>query len=397
MKAYKFEIQPNNEQKELLEKHFGACRFVYNFGLTKKIETYQKEKKTINCFALMKDLTEMKKQEDKQWLNEINSQALQQSLRNLDNAFTSFFRGNGGFPKLKSKKKSRASFQCPQGVKIDFDKWLLKLPKFKHPLKICADRGGLIFNTELLKTVTVSKTRTGRYFISCIVDEDMSQPNKKPVDDKTTIGLDLGLKHFCVASNNTKVGNPKFYAKAIDKLAVLQRRLSKKQKQSKRYENQQKKITKLHEHIAWQRRDFLNKISYNFVSDKQVSTICMEDLNVSGMLKNRKLSRHISDAGWYTFKQMIEYKCDWLGKNFVQINRFEPSSKLCSICGYHKADLKLSDREWECPTCKTKHDRDINASVNIKNFGLIKLQGGEGNPRCINKALPMDLAVVKTV
>lgn len=397
MKSYKFEIKPNNEQKELLERHFGACRFVYNFGLAKKIEAYQKENKTISCFDLIKEITALKKQEGKEWLNEINSQALQMSLKNLDNAFTSFFRQNGGFPKFKSKKKSRASFQCPQNVKIDFDNWLLKLPKFKEPLKIYADKGGLIFNTELLKTVTVSRTKTGRYFISCIVDEDMSQAVKKPIKEDTTIGLDLGLKHFVIASNNTKVDNPKFYVKSINKLAVLQRRLSKKQKQSKRYEKQQKKITKLHEHIAWQRRDFLNKISYKFVSDIQVNTICMEDLNVSGMLKNGKLSRHIADAGWYTFKQMIEYKCDWKGKNFVQINRFEPSSKLCSVCGYHNGDLKLSDREWECPNCKTNHDRDINASVNIKNFGLLKLFGDKGNAQNSNKALPMDLAIAKTV
>lgn len=384
MRAYKFEIKPNKNQSELLDKHFGSVRFVYNWGLSQKIKSYEQTGKTLSCFDLIKMIPSLK--ESNQWLDEINSQSLQASLRNLDNAFTSFFRKNNSFPKFKSKKKSKLSFQCPQNVKIDFGNWLLKLPKFKEPIKVYKDKGNKIFATSLLKTVTISKTPTGRYFISCLVDENMEIENKKEINRETTIGLDLGIKDFCILSNGTKIKNPKFYSKQVTKLGILQKKFSKKVRDSKNREKLKIRIARLHEQIANQRKDFLNKTSHAIVNDNQVNTICIEDLNVKGMIKNRHLSKAISDSSWSMFTTMLGYKTNWYGKNLITIGRFEPSSKLCSNCGYHNSELKLKDRTWICPDCLSEHDRDTNASINIKNFGLIKTLGDKGNAPSINKA-----------
>lgn len=384
MRAYRYEIKPDKEQIELLEKHFGSIRFVYNWGLSEKIKSYQETGKTLSCFDLIKMIPKLKEQY--QWLDEINSQSLQMSLRNLDNAFTSFFNKNSVFPKFKSKKSSKLSFQCPQNVKIDFGTWLLKLPKLKKSIKVFRDKGDKTFDVSLLKTVTISKTSTNRYFISCLVDQNLGIKEVKKINRETTIGLDLGIKDFCVLSNSTKISNPKFYDKQITKLGILQKKFSKKVKNSKNREKLKIRIAKLHEQISNQRKDFLNKTSHTIVSDNQVNTICIEDLNISGMVKNRCLSKSISDASWGMFTRIIEYKLEWYGKNLIKIGRFEPSSKLCSNCGYHNSELKLKDRVWICPDCLKEHDRDINASINIKNFGLIKTLGDKGYASSINKA-----------
>lgn len=384
MKAYKFEIKPNKQQSELLDKHFGSARFVYNWGLAEKIKSYEADGKILSCFDLVKMIPKLKIINE--WLGEINSQSLQASLRNLDNAFTSFFRKNNAFPKFKSKKKSKLSFQCPQNVKINFDKWLLKLPKFKEPIKIYRDKGNKTFDISLLKTVTISKTPTNRYFISCLVDEEMIIKDKKEINRETTIGLDLGIKHFCILSNGSKIDNPRFYAKQIQKLKVNQKRFSQKVKGSKNREELKLRIAKLHETIANQRKDFLDKTSHTIVNDSQVNTICIENLNIKGMMKNKRLSKSIADSSWGMFTTMLEYKSDWFGKNLITIGTFEPSSKLCSNCGNHNSELKLKDRAWTCSRCGITHDRDINASINIKNFGLIKTLGAKGNASSINKA-----------
>ena len=232
----------------------------------------------------------------------------------------------------------------------------------------------------------MSKTSTGRYFISCLIEDNIQIPFTQPVERDKAIGIDLGLKNFCIASNGVKIANPKYYVNSVEKLGINQKRLAKKVKDSKNYNEQQLKVSKLHEHIKWQRKDFLDKVSFDFVNDNQVNTFCMEDLNIKGMVKNRNLSKAISDVGWGTFVSMMSYKCGWSGKNLIQIGRFEPSSKICSNCGYHKSDLKLKDREWFCPECNTTHDRDINASINIKNFTLIKELGDKGIVSSINKA-----------
>lgn len=274
MKAYKYEIKPSATQKELLEKHFGSVRFVYNWGLGEKIKSYQETGKTLSCFDLINKLGKELKLKF-EWLSEINSQALQGALRNLDNAFTSFFRKNNDFPKFKNKHKSKASFQCPQNVKMDFDNWLIKLPKFKESIKVYKDKGNKIFDASKIKTVTVSKSATGRYFISCLVDEIIQTKEQKTIERDKTIGIDLGIKDFCIASNGVKIENPKYYAKSIKKLGIAQKRLAKKVKGSKNYNEQKLKVAKLHEHVRWQRKDFLDKVSFNFVNDNQVSPFWM--------------------------------------------------------------------------------------------------------------------------
>ncbi|MDK2948971.1 MAG: putative transposase [Patescibacteria group bacterium] len=361
-RAYKYRIFPNKEQVELFEKHFGSTRFVFNWGLEKKIKAYQKDKKRLTCFDLINELTKLKKEKDFEWLNEVNSQSLQVSLRNLDNAFTNFFRKQNKFPNFKSKKHNKNSFQIPQHLKLSEK---LDIPKIKD-IKIIQHRK----LEGKIKTATISKTTTGKYYISILIEQSKDLPKKDKIKDKTTIGIDLGIKTFATISDGRKIDNPKYLKKSERKLKRQQRWLSRKIKGSKNRNKQRIKVALIHEKINNQRSDFLHKFSYELTHEKQVSSIAIEDLNVKGMVKNHYLARSISDVAWSEFKRQLEYKCDWYGKNLLVIGRFEASSKTCS-CGVVNQDLKLSDREWTCKECKTKHDRDILAANNIKKFALI--------------------------
>jgi len=361
-KAYKYRIYPNKEQKELFEKHFGSVRFVFNWGLEKKIKAYQQDKKRLTCFDLINELISLKKEKDFEWLNEINSQSLQASLRNLDNAFTNFFRKQNRFPNFKSKKYNKNSFQIPQHLKLS-DK--LDIPKIKN-IKIKQHRK----LEGKIKTATVSKTPTGKYFISILVEQDKNLPKKKKIIEKTTVGIDLGIKTFVTLSTGEKIENPKFLKSGLKKLKRQQRWLSRKIKGSNNKKKQKQKVSLLHEKITNQRSDFLHKISYQLTNEKQVGSIAIEDLNVKGMIKNHCLAQAISDVSWGIFRRQLEYKTEWYGKNLLVIGRFEASSKTCS-CGIVNQELKLSDREWTCKECGVRHDRDILAANNIKNFSLI--------------------------
>ena len=362
-KSYKYRIYPTKSQQELLEKHFGCVRFIYNWGLEKKIKAYQKNKKRLSCFDLIKELTKLKKKKDFEWLNEVNSQSLQMSLRNLDNAFTSFFRKNNQFPRFKSKKNNRNNFQIPQGLKIKNNKLtIFKIPNIK--IRLSRKINGKI------KTSTISKTPTGKYFISISIEQDKKIPRKPKITEKTTIGIDLGIKHFATISDERKIDNPKFLDKSLRNLKRQQRWLSRKKKGSNNKTKQRIKVALLFEKISNQRSDFLHKVSHQLTHENQVKSIAIEDLNVSGMLKNHYLAKSITDVSWGEFVRQLSYKCEWYGKNLLVIGRFEPSSKMCS-CGYINKELKLSDREWTCPECKTIHDRDLLASQNIKKFALI--------------------------
>lgn len=362
-KSYKYRIYPNREQRELLEKHFGCVRWVFNWGLERKIKAYQKNKKRISCFDLINELAKLKKEKDFQWLNEVNSQSLQMALRNLDNAFTSFFRKHNEFPKFKSKKNNKDSFQIPQGLKINNDRLtIFKIPNIK--IKLSRQIEGKI------KTATLRRTPINKYFISILAEQNKQLPKKPKITEKTTIGIDLGIKTFATISDGRKIDNPKFLDKSLKQLKRQQRRLSRKIKGSKNKEKQRLKTALLFEKTTNQRSDFLHKISHQLTHENQVKSIAIEDLNVSGMLKNRYLARTISEVSWREFRRQLEYKCDWFGRNLLVIGRFEASSKTCS-CGYVNQELKLSDREWTCLECKTKHDRDLLASQNIKIFALI--------------------------
>ena len=362
LKAYKFLIKPNKEQVNMFEKHIGCVRFVYNWGLDQKTKTYQETGETITSHKLITTLPELK--EENPWLREINSQCIQMALRNLDNAYTRFFREKKGFPKFKSKYNPKQSFQCPQSCSVDFEKGTLNLPKIKNIKTVFHRR----FEGEI-KTVTISKVASGKYYVSILVEDGKELPTKSKLDRNNALGIDMGLKDFVVTSDGDKIDNPRYLRKSEEQLIRRQRKLSKKNKGSNNRNKQRKKVAKLHEKIANQRKDFLHKIS-NQIVHKNHGTICVEDLCVKGMVRNHKLAKSISDVGWGMFYSFLKYKSEWYGKNFLDIGQFEPSSKMCSNCGNIKSDLKLSDREWTCSKCKNKHDRDINASINIRNMSF---------------------------
>lgn len=358
LKAYKYELIPTESQKQQLNNAFGSCRFVYNLALETKNTAYQKGK-NLTCFDLMKQLPDLKV--ECPWLKEVPSQSLQQAISNLDKSFTNFFKGNANFPKFK-KKNDRQSFRIPVAIKVDFENWIVTLPKY----------GKVKFHNSrsfkgIVKQATVSKTTTGRYFISVLVDTLEALPKKMPISYDTTIGIDLGLKHFAILSDGRKIDNPKFLNNSLRKLRKEQRSLSRKKKGSDRREKQKLVVAKTYEKVSNQRKDFLHKLSTQIINE--YDSIAIENLNVQGMIKNKKLSRHIADASWGTFESYLKYKAEWYGKNILQIGRFEPSSKMCG-CGVINNSLKLSQREWVCSSCGLLHDRDILAANNIKRFGL---------------------------
>lgn len=353
LKAFKYRIYPTKAQSELLNKHIGSCRFVYNLALECKQMAYAGNRVNLSCFDLVKQLPDLKT--ECTWLKEINSQSLQQSIVNLDTSFTKFFKGQANFPNFK-KKTARQSFNVPQSVIIESAK--LIIPKFKEGIQIILHRE--IKGT--IKQATISKTPTGKYFASILAETYVELPKKKPVKAKTAIGVDLGIKTFLAASNGQQFDNPKFLRKSLSKLKYVQSKYSRKKgKRTKQ------KLAKLHEKVANQRKDFLHKTSATLI--KNHDSICIEDLNVKGMVKNHSLALSISDAGWGEFVRQLEYKSEWYGKNIIRIGRFEPSSKTCSHCGMINKDLTLDQREWTC-VCGKVLDRDINAAINIKNFGL---------------------------
>lgn len=368
-KAYKYRIYPNKGQQELLEKHFGCVRWVFNWGLGEKIKAYQKDKKQVSFFDLTKELTKLKKEKEFQWLNEVNSQSLQAALKNLDVAFTSFFRKHNRFPRFKSKKQNRKSFQIPQNLKLQDKLSIPKIPNIK--IKKSREIQGK------MKTATLSKTATGKYFISILAERNVNFPKKPKITDKTTIGIDLGLKYFATISDKRKIENPKYLEKSKKKLAKQQKRLSRKKKGSNNRDKQRLKVALVHEKIANQRSDFLHKLTHQFTHENQVNSIAIENLAVKDMMQNHYLAKAINDVSWQEFRKQLEYKCDWYKKNLLIIGRFEPSSKICSKCGWMNQELKLSDSKWICSECRGKHDRDINAAKNIKHFALI----GSGRPK----------------
>ena len=380
-KAYKFRLYPNKSQEDLLQKHFGHCRFVYNHFLAVKIKHYKETKKTINWQDLATQLPKLKKENE--WLSEIGSQSLQQSILNLDRAYTSFFRSNAGFPKFKSKKYARKSFIIPitnGNIKLKYDIKRIIIPKFNEGIKC-------IFDREIegkLKQAIVSQDRDGKYYASILVEIDKDFPTKPDPKKNKAIGIDFGVKTFLTLNNGTKIENPKLLKQSSDKLAKHQQELDTLTKGSTTHISKQEKITKLHSKIARQRNDFLNKLSYKLTHDNQVDTICIEDLSIKKMQQTNysPTNRIIGDLAWGKFVNMLQYKSDWYGKNFRKIGKFEPSSKMCSQCGYINHNLTLNDREWICLDCNTNHDRDVNAAKNILDFAFpeTKFKKGRNYP-----------------
>ena len=362
LNAYKYRLHPTMEQSEFFNKSFGCVRFIYNWGLQKRIEAYMKDKGRISYVQLCAMLTELKKEEQYSWLREVSNECLQQSLRNLDAAFTRFFREKKGFPRFKSKNRSRQSYKAILSVHVDQERRRIKLPKVGW-VKYGNNRK---FEGDV-RSVTVSVTPSGKYHVSVLVDDGKEIPEKLPVTFDTTIGVDMGIKDFAVCSNGDTYENPRHLIKAEQRLRTLQRRLSRKKKGSNRRNRARMILARQHEKVANRRQDYLHKISTKIVRENQA--IVVEDLNTKGMMKNHRLSKAIGACGWSTFFKMLEYKCERQGKTFIRIGRFDPSSKMCS-CGHVYRGLKLSEREWVCPNCGSVNDRDLLAACNIKRFGL---------------------------
>jgi putative transposase len=362
LKAYKYRIYPDKDQIEFINIHFGACRFVYNWALEQKIKTYEQNKKSISRFDLQRILVHEVKPSN-QWLKKANSQALLASLVNVESAFTKFFREKTGFPRFKSKKNPVQSYQMPQHYTVDFDRNIIKLPKMGEVKAVLHRRF-----EGTMKTATISRSSTGKYFISILVDDGRILPEKQEMSESTTIGIDVGIKDFAILSNGEKVENPKYLKNSLKRMKCLQKRVSRKVKGSKNRDIARHHLSKIHEIISNQRNNFQHQISSKLISENQA--IALETLNVKGMVKNHCLAQSISDAGWSSFVTKLEYKAEWFGKTILKVGIFEPSSKICNVCGYYNSSLTLKDREWVCSDCKTKHDRDINAAINIKKFSL---------------------------
>jgi putative transposase len=299
------------------------------------------------------------------------------ALRNLDTAFQNFFKKNGKYPRFKSKH-DRQSFHNPQHCSVDFKRGVLNIPKAKN-IKSVFHR---TFKGDKIHNVTISKEKDGRYYASILVDTFENPLPKKPVTKETAIGIDTGIKTFAVCSNGMKFEAAHFLKSEKRKLKLLGRKISKKQKGSKAFDETKKRIARVHSKVSRKRLDYLHKITHRLTHENQVGTICVEDLNVKGMVRNKHLAYDISDAGIGMFYTMLAYKCEWYGVNLVEIGRFQPSSKQCSRCGYINKTLTLSVRNWTCPECGANHDRDYNASVNIKNFGLetLRMERAEVKP-----------------
>lgn len=368
IKAYKYKLKPNRTQKTAINQFLGSARFIYNWGLNRKSEQYKLNGTSPNYNALAKELTLLKQTEGYTWLQDVPIDALQQSLRNLENAFTRFFREHKGYPKFKSKKDRYCSYKVIKSVHFDFTNWKVKLPKLGW-VNICKNH---VFNQLNSKqgTVTITKDCCGTYWCSVVIDDMQDKPSKAKMDESTAVGIDLGIKDFAILSDGTKFSNPKYYESSQRKLAKLQKQFAKSKKDSIRHEKLRIKIAKLYRSITNQRNDMLHKLSAYLISS--YDSICLEDLNVEGMMKNHHLAKSIQSVGWSTFVNMLKYKSEHNGKNVIFIGRFEPSSKLCHNCGYIKKDLTLNDREWTCPICGEHLDRDINAAINIKHIAFEK-------------------------
>lgn len=376
LKSYKYKIIPNEDQKVLLNKHFGSIRFIYNHFLNERKQEYETNKQTINYYDNCKSLTELKRQEEYSWLNEINSQSLQASLKNLDDAYNGFFKKRTKFPRFKSKH-TKNSFKVPQAVKIENGK--LRIRKFKDPIDIILHRTF----SGIIKQCTISKTPTNEYFVSILVETE----HKKLEKTGKSIGIDLGLKDFVITSDGYKYKNNRYTKTYQTKLKKAQQHLSRKKKGSNKYKEQKLKVARIHKKIANSRLDNLHKVSTELI--KKYDVIFLEDLNIKGMMQNHKLAKHISDVSWSKFITLLTYKAEWNDKQIVKIDRFFPSSKTCNCCGYINQNLKLDMREWTCPSCNTKLDRDLNASKNILKEGYKIILSGTDDYRSGGEIRPL--------
>ena len=371
LKAYKFRIYPTEEQEIFFAKSFGCVRKVYNLMLSDRMKSYEKTKndssKKINF------PTPAKYKKDFPFLKEVDSLALANAQLNLDKAYKNFFRDKSvGFPRFKSKKNPVQSYTTnnQNGTISLFDNKFIKLPKIKSLVRIKLHRQP----KGTVKSATVSRRSSGKYYISLLCKEEINELPKT----NSAIGIDLGITNFAIISDGQKIDNNKFTSKMAKKLKREQRKLSRrallaKKKginlfEAKNYQKQKRKVARIHEKVMNQRNDFLNKLSTEIIKNHDI--VCIEDLNTKGMLRNHKLARSISDVSWSSFVTKLQYKADWYGREIIKIDKWFPSSQICSECGHKDGKKTLEIREWTCPVCHVHHDRDINASINILTEGL---------------------------
>jgi putative transposase len=380
--AVKVRLYPTTEQQEILSQHFGCSRWWWNHALNLCIETYKATGKGLTQVALNKFLPHLKKEKETEWLSECYSQVLQATTLNLVTAYKNFFEGRAKYPRFKAKK-NRQSIQYPQSVKI-VDSCL------KFPGRVGIVKAKLHRPIEgKIKTVTVSMTPSGKYYASVLMESEGD--NRAPSTDGKVAGIDLGLKDFAIVNDGIKTSkypNPKHLAKHERNLKRKQQKLARKEKGSKSRERARKLVARVHERVSNVRQDYLHKLSRKLVDDNQV--IVVENLHVKGMVRNHKLALAISDVGWGIFVNFLHYKLDREGKVLVEIDRWFPSSKLCSNCHYQVSEMPLDIRTWTCPSCCTHHDRDGNASINIRAEGIRMLSvlgtrtaadGGDVSPK----------------
>ena len=368
LQAFQYRLYPDENQQTQLAQHFGCVRYVYNWFIEQRKNHFDQTGKTISKRDLQDRLVHIEKK-NKPWLSEVNSQCLLAALGHADEAYKRFFKKQSKFPRFKSRKNNWQSYQCPQHVKVDFTRNEVKLPilgwlKGKLHREFEGD----------IKTCTIKKTPHGAYLISVLVENHALLPQKKPIIAEKTLGVDVGITHFMTTSNGKKESNPRYLDQSLPKLKQLGKVLSRKQKGSNNRDKYRYRLARKHYQVARQRDFYLHKMSNLLLRENQTETIALEDLHIKGMLKNRRLSRQISDVGWSRFANMVSYKSAWAGNNVIYCNRFAPSSKKC-VCGYINRSLTLSDRIWRCPECHSMHDRDILGSNNIKDFALAEAVG----------------------
>ena len=378
LKAIKIRLYPTQQQENYISQLLGSCRFVYNNCLNYKIEMYNLDKSPTSFKELGKHLTNLKLQDDTLWLKDVHSKVLQQTLINLESAYKSFFKNGAGFPKFKSKKHNKQTCRFPiDAIGKIYGNRINIITPLKNIHFKCSRRDEKHLNQfqDKIKSATLSKNKQGQYYFSVLIAIPIQKELLKSVN---SVGLDVGIKTFIVDSNGVEYENIKIRRNNQKKLYRLQKRHSKKLKGSKNKEKSRIKLAKYHDKLSNIKNHYLHQVSNKIIEENQL--IIIENLNVSGMMKNHKLAKSIQELSLYGFKEMLTYKCDWYGRDLIQIDRFFPSSKLCGCCGFKNDELTLKDREWRCPSCHTVHLRDLNAAKNILKEGLRLSKIGLSSP-----------------